>query len=776
MQFIGNSLSLDNWLARGGTAHNGMAYGPPTSAYPYGTNGCPLAPLPYRSELGNTELPNEICAALGASNLTVADLSLDAWNQLNLHVLSPETRQELSAFLYRLPIPGKKVAIQGGLPISWLLALPTSPRLRNALNRHFQHSKRNDFLEGPIDCEEFLKIWGCGKTALIEFLCVVESVELGFVPEQLNPQKSSQPMSISAAKFQAAIQEATARVLRASDLLKGHFQDFAAWALSETEAKTVGEAITWARQGRSSEASWQAVADMELAELVEIPRHPYDIIESWMTDLPGREGYIFRNRVGLIRGNCTLQQLANELGISRERVRQLQKRTLSKFRSFTRKTAASPIRWRIETIKQMVGTAAPLEHVEQVLKPAEGQTDFRFVLLRIAGPYDITDGWIVLRSAVDNDPTEELCKMSDEIGFIDQALAERKLTEWGLHPGFHKEWLTRTGRIREFGGRLARWEGSIGDKLVIGLADLDRPTTVDVLLDYVQEDRSRGSALNALSSDNRVVRVNRKEWALASWGLTEYSSIAMSIRNLVSASGGRVHIEDVIAGIQNTFGSAEASVRAYCYAPMFVLEDSWVSLRHDLGTFNYPNASPRNARGVFALGPCRVSLLLEVNDALLRGSGRSLPSVVGAILRVPINQELIFRNEFGASISVTYPETSFLGPAMGSVRSLAESVGARLGQFLTLTLDRSNMVVTGVSTAHGVFQPSWRLVARLTGITASSGIEGLASALDCKVGEVRALLKSRGDEAVLQAIPTENSTSLRLYDALSRLEAQLQQN
>ena len=179
MHSISNKSSSDPWLASGGTAYDGMAYGPPTSAYPYGTNECPLVPSLYRSELGKTELPYGLCAAFGVSRLTVADLGLEAWDA---HELPTESRQELSAFLYQLPVPEKKVAIPGGVPISWLFALPTNPRLRNALLRHFRDKNRNEILHAPISCEEFLNIRQCGKTALIEILCVLESVELGIVP------------------------------------------------------------------------------------------------------------------------------------------------------------------------------------------------------------------------------------------------------------------------------------------------------------------------------------------------------------------------------------------------------------------------------------------------------------------------------------------------------------------------------------------------------------------------------------------------------------------
>ena len=229
-------------------AYNGMAYGPPTSAYPYGTNGCPLAPPLYRSELGKTELPNGLCAAFGASRLTVADLGLEAWQLLNAHELSPESRQELSAFLYQLPVPEKKVAVPDGVPISWLFALPTTPRLRNALLRHFRDKNRNETLHAPISCEEFLNIRGFGNAALIEILCVLESVELGIVPEQIRQQKTPKLKVMSEAQFEAAIQEATRRALRASDVVGGHLQELAAWALSETDSKTVGGSDLFGRE------------------------------------------------------------------------------------------------------------------------------------------------------------------------------------------------------------------------------------------------------------------------------------------------------------------------------------------------------------------------------------------------------------------------------------------------------------------------------------------------------------------------------------------------
>ena len=771
-----NGTSLENgWLSREFTAYNGIRYGPPTSAIPWGVSGCPLVPHPYRSASGEVLVPDRILSKLGTSGLTLADLGLDVWHRWDVPALPSETRQELMEFLYELPVPEEDEAIPGGVSIAWLTALPVNPRIRNALRRRYLGHPKDEINFNPVSCKEFLKIRQVGKTALIEMLCVLESVELGVDSDHAPVKKTAQRKVMTDAQFEVAVAQATQRAIGRLSLLYSRLIDFSAWALAETDTKTIGEAISWVNDEADPPAIWRTVADVGLVEISEPQRHPYDIIESWIGDWPDREKHIFKNRLAYSERRSTLQELAIEVGVTRERVRQIEKRLLQKFTAFTRKSTALPIRWRIETIRNAVGTAAPITRIEQMLSPGDDQLDYRSLLLRLAGPYDIDGDWVVLRSAVDNDPTEKIHAMADVIGFIDQELAERELTKWGIKQSYQREWLARDGRIRDFNGRLARWVGSIGDKLIIGLADLGRPATVDTLLEHIKEDRSKGSAMNALSGDDRVVRASRTDWALASWGLPEYSSIAMSIRNLVSNAGGPVHIDEVMTRIQSDFGGAESSIRAYCYAPMFVVEDGWINLRDDLGTFRYTNFSPRTARGVFALGPRRVSFMTEVNADLLRGSGRSIPLVVGAILDVPINQWLTFNNESGAAITVTYPETAFVGPTMGSARSLAESVGARLGEYLTIVLDRSEMSVTGTATSIGEHPPSWQLIARLTGIEASSGMKGLASALNCSEGEVRALLKSRGDDAVAQAIPAESSPSSALDEALSRLEAQLQQ-
>ena len=439
----------------------------------------------------------------------------------------------------------------------------------------------------------------------------MESAEREYSSERAPAEELPKLIKMTESQFQTAVYGASNRVLQASDPLASRLVEFAAWAQSETDARTLGEAIAVSASRRVPSESWQEISNLELGEIARAPSHPYDIIESWAADLPARDRFIFQHRVASPARSHTLQEIADSLSLSRERVRQVEKRVLSKFVGFSRKKAAAQVKWRLETLRQLVGVAAPVSQVETLLRPNDIRMDYSQLLLKMAGPYEIVGDWIVSRAAMTKDPTQSVIDMADEFGFIDLEDAHERLLSWGMDPSFHISWLTRNGTIRTFDGRLARWVGSIADKLVLALAIIGHPTTLDTLLEWVQEDRSRATATNALSGDSRVVRASSTEWTLVSWGFPEYHSIAMSIRDLLSDSRGPVQIDEIISRIARDFGSAEASIRAYCYAPMFVVQNGWVRLRDDNDEFTYSEDSPRTARGVFRLGQNRVSLLIE---------------------------------------------------------------------------------------------------------------------------------------------------------------------
>ena len=767
-----NRDSPEDWLVHGGVAYDGMSYGPPTSAVSWGTPGCPLAPSIYRSTFATIEVPSDICEHMGATNLTMADLTADAWREWEAIELSPECRRSLGALFYRLPVPEQQVAIRRGVPGAWLRALPTSPRTRNALHRYFSRKTAHDSAQVPMSCEDVLSIGGVGRIALVQLLCVLESSELDTSSDAIS-LPSRKIRAIADLDFEAAVREASRKVAINTSLMGSHLREFATWALNETRASTLGDAIRSEVSAIEPAAPWQRLADLQLAELVEAVPHPYDVIQTWAFSLPDRERFIFSNRTGNVTNRRTLQELAEYLGITRERVRQIEAKMLMKFNRFLRLDVAAPIRWRIETLKRRIGVAAPLEEIQPLLQVGPGQSDYSALLLRRAGPYDFQSGWIVLSATLPEDPTDRIADMADEYGFIDESSADSELAGWGIDPSYQRQWVTRNGVIREVHGKLVRWGSSVGDRVATGLALLGSPATIETVLDHIREQTTRNNALNALHNDPRVVRVSRTEWALASWGLPQYNSIAGAIGELLRRSGTPKLLEEIVEQLCKDFGVAEASIRAYCFAPMFVVDRGIVRLRSESEPFQYGDAPIKKARGMFRLGPHRVSILMRVDEDVLRGSGRSMAMAAGSILNIPIGQLLSFAGGNGISVGVTFPPTSFLGPSLGSVRALADSLDARLGDYLTVTLDRIDMSVTGVATQIGEHVPGWELVSRLTGIDADAAIAGLGRALGCQENDVLFTLRARGDDVVAQAIPKENSPSERLEKALERLESQL---
>ena len=421
----------------------------------------------------------------------------------------------------------------------------------------------------------------------------------------------------------------------------------------------------------------------------------------------------------------------------------------------------------------MLSVAAPSHTAEHLLAPPPGCKDHRGVLLAMAGPYDSDHAWLTLRSARSDDPTLAILAQVDDGGRIDREFATLELTEWGLDVSLHERWLTRNSAVRVFNGQLVLWGASIPDRLAFALSDMDRPATVDEMVAHIGENRSRNSINNALADDPRLVRVSRTQWALASWGLTEYSGIAESVRKLIEESGGSIDVDMVVHQMREKFGVAVNSTLAYCGAPMFVVDGRSLRLRaqHD-GPYQYEPDLMRRTPGVFDLGSTRLGRLLKVDRNLLRGSGTALTSAAGSILEVAVGDHLSFVNRHGDRVDITFPETSFMGPSIGSVRRIVEGLSAEEGDYLTLVLDRSELTVSAWLTDIKGQLPGWDVICRLTGLATPVDLDTLGRALRCKAGDVRSVLKARGDNEILALLPgIEASTGLD--DALAVLEDHL---
>jgi len=733
-------------------ASNGVTYGPSQSGAAWGTAPCPLAPRVIRTVHSALEAPSALREFFDSPGLTVADLDGQIWDRFGMSDLPRRALQAAREGLRQLRCPYVADAIPAGLPLSWVAALPLRKRTLNAVNTLIDGKGSDVPLANAISSSQLLELPAVGSTTLIDLLCVMESAELdsqigqsalGQTPEFGRLPESSVPHDV---------------------------REFATWAIAETNYSTLGDALRHVISEAPDEEVWLQLAEHPLQEIAAHTDHPYSVLSGWVDQLPERHLLIFELRVSAPDAPLTLRELADDLGVTRERIRQIEGRLEDQLDLFIRGLAGKPVRWRIDTVMRYIGVAAPRNRIESLLAPPDGAADYGPLLLKLAGPYESSHGWLALRSALDTDPTAAIREMTDEVGRIDFAAASGVLDDWGLDSSLHESWIARDGKTRKVNGLLVRWDGPIADKLAFALADFGKPASPNQLLAHIDEQRATTSARNALAEDGRFVRANRSEWALASWGLPEYSGIASSIGQILESTDEPMQIDEVVEIMRADFGVAEGSARAYCDAAMFVVEDGCVRLRRDQEPFQYGVVSVPKSPGVFALGEGRVGLLFEVDRDVLRGSGRSISSAAGAILDIGVNDRLSFDGPNGTSVVVTFPGTSFTGPSLGSTRALAEEVGAAPGDRMTVVLDRSAKSAGAVATDVTAFEAGWPLVARLTGIDPASGMDGLAAALHCNRGEVRAVLRARGDVSVIDALPARRTTP-DLEEALAALDA-----
>ena len=722
-----------------------------TPGQAWGTPGCPILPRSIRERMAGIEVPPELCSLLGRQ-LTFDELNADLLDQCNLSEFPAAGRdfvRQLVDGASALPLDA--VVIPPDIPLNRFEQLPLSTRAKYAVETAYRVRDELEGLRAPLTARAMLGLRGIGIMICLELMCVIESAsDIGGLRYSAVPVHDP----LSAGNTTESIDTENPKGMLRLELAKlvEPLMTFSSWAQVETNADALGDALGEAISRSDEIGGWDELARVRLVDIAPPAPHPYGLIATWLEGFAEREKEVFRDRIAKKDGP-TLQEIADRHGISRERVRQLEAKVRTRFDGFLQTVSAAPIRWRANSLKKAVGVAMPYRSVRDLLKVPPDTEDFGNILINIADLVATEGNWLVREGALEMDPTDKISSMADEYGRIDLQDAFSRLGGWGLDPSLHFEWLSRKSVIRNFNGQLVLWGKSVGDRILFALADLGRPATIREIMQHVGETTSAGSARNAIAEDRRVIRIDKSRYALKSWGHAEFTSIANSIREMLRSAGHPISVQEVITKISAAHQVAATSVQGYTYAPMFAVEDGYIRERTAEESFHYPQDALRRTVGVFVLGPRRVGLLRMVDEDMLRGSGRPLGLAAGSILEVAVNERVAFQDVDSDTVVVTFPESSFLGPNMGSVRVLAEKLGARLGDYLTIILDRTDLSVAVNLTRPQELQQDWKLVSRLTGNQSLEVLTDLGATLRCDESQVQAVLMSRGDTVVLSAIP-----------------------
>lgn len=553
-------------------------------------------------------------------------------------------------------------------------------------------------------------------------------------------------------------------------------RELATWAIRERGAARLSDLISLSTDlGRiPSEIS------TEFARLNDFPLDTFvgeagaqlsaDLLTDFLEAVGPRVDVLVARKVRL-GPRPTLEDLGRELGVTRERVRQVESKALTAAQDALASDMFGPLRWRASDLRDVVGVAVleDSELLDDALSWAvRGLAspeicDAGELMLWLAGPYERDDGWLVQSSHSLTELRREFEARVLGHMLIDEGEVREVLEGLGLPGQMSTEFVMRAPGWRVLDeGWFVRWSGALGDKADIVLKLVGRPCSVEEVNAHIGEGHAASSLRNVLAADSRFIRLDKaSNFGLAEWGLEEYSGIAQEMVERVERAGGSADLEDVVSELVEQFGVSASSVRMYAGSPAFVVNNGRVLLRSPDEPY-VPDERIERVRGLYLAPDGQVIVHDIVDKDVLRGSGRQMPEAAAALMGIRPGGRVDFDFSGESRIVVSWPATSVMGPGLGSVRSVATKLGLQAGDAFRLIFDPTTMTcsaeVADAETIEG-----------LTGLPVEPGRElsALASALRVEPQAVRSLLQARGDDAVLRLLPAVE-TSADLGDAISR--------
>lgn len=228
----------------------------------------------------------------------------------------------------------------------------------------------------------------------------------------------------------------------------------AQWAALERDATQMGDILCLASDlgwiPPELRAAWEEASELPLASLLGPYRlpPPAELITRLFTQCDERERLILTERI-LSDTPPTLSGIGAQLGISPERVRQLQARTCVRLRSSLQSSQFAPLRWRVEDLTDVIGTMLPTDSPALANGLAWATRDLPDdlrdlggrLLLWLAGPYRSNGAWLVHTDTNPYTVKDEITAHLDPHGVLDPDTTRALLEQHGIRFHAHKAWL-----------------------------------------------------------------------------------------------------------------------------------------------------------------------------------------------------------------------------------------------------------------------------------------------------------------------------------------------
>ena len=644
---------------------------PNTRTYPWGVCPTPLIPAALRAALGAEQAPDALCTLAGKP-LTFSDLGADFWD----HVKTVDKRSLQSL----VDLVASNIRRVRRVPLNLVVGnqdlaignLPLTTRTQNALRHHFGEWQ----LPAQRTVHELLTIRNFGIRCLLEFVCVLEAVqscepsENTVVPPDQRPD-CTLPSNVS-----------------------DFFQLLGAWAAGEQQLNDLSSALPGARTDWPEELQhlWVRVERTDAHMLAGDTINKYSVqalVSGWINGLDERLIQILEVRVFVLNKPETLKRLGELHGVTRERVRQIEKQSIKRLELFKSNDEYRPVLRRSSKLRERIGVALPENDVGLVdalnwvvadFDPHTPRNLAQQLFLWLAGPYKNRNGWLIADPKIVNKSKEALLEHESNGALIRADDVRTALNELGIPERHHGAWIDHLKIFKRVDEGLLHFAGSIPDKAEMFLRYIDRPISADEIFEFIGSS-SVQNIRQRLIGDPRFWRINKQnQFVLAgSDGYDEYTGITDEIIQELKACGGSATIEHLVQKITSTYGVQPNSVIASLKTPLFVgYESGLVRPRENEKMVIETDIS--KTPGCYLING-KWAWRTEVDQKLLKGSGRIFPNALARELGCDLGEKIEVDSVFG-NITISWLASSISGASLGSIRCALKGLGATDGDYV----------------------------------------------------------------------------------------------
>lgn len=530
-------------------------------------------------------------------------------------------------------------------------------------------------------------------------------------------------------------------------------------------------------------------SDTQLANVRDNSQSLTEIVTDLLTVFDERELMVLRSRVLPVAATATLEELGQRAGVTRERIRQIEKGLHKELIGRLDQPAFESIRRRAARLREILGSAVPasaLESMDPELVPTFQAGDdqravTRELMLWVAGPYELRHNWLVLDRTLREKSKQALNRAVSDKQFLHAAKASTALSRLGIAEPHRSQWIDELGGFRKVDEGWVVFRGSLVAKCINWIRYRQAPVLVSELA-VVTGTESERSLRHRLLDDQRLKRITRQgHVALREWEqFDEYTGVAEEIAQEIERLGGAASIEHLVNVISARYGVSPNSVRQYASAPMFIRGQDGKLRRRSLDQRLTVDADAADSAGCYFIDG-GWSLRCEVTLDTLRGSGRPVPVGFAAAAGCQPGERISFLSD-GGDVVLSWPETAASGPNLGSVRIYAEAEAATIGDhlFVTLSDGRARVRLLTRSQLQGTNDPVERLWL-LVGLKQQSLLltNNVWEEIGCAIGlgedaenagpeDIRRALNARGERDLAGLIPEGHQTETA-DAALSRI-------